>query len=132
LFPDQLAYIVNHAEDRVLLVDPDLLPLIEAVAPKLTSVEHFVVLSHTVPETRLPNVVAYEDLLSAAGPDFPWPELDENMPAATCYTSATTGNPKGVVYSHRSNYLHAMAIGLTDVIGLSERDVMLPFVPMFH
>jgi fatty-acyl-CoA synthase len=132
LFPDQLAYIINHAEDRVLLVDADLLPLIAAVTSRLTTVQHVVALSHNVPETTLPNVLAYEDLLSGATSEFDWPELDERMPAATCYTSATTGNPKGVVYSHRSNYLHAMAIGLTDVMGLSERDVLLPFVPMFH
>ncbi len=132
LFPDQLAYIINHAEDRVLLIDADLLPLIEAVASRLTSVKHFVVLSHQVPESKLPNLLAYEQLLADAKPEFSWPELNENLPAATCYTSATTGNPKGVVYTHRSTYLHAMAAGLADVLALSERDVILPFVPMFH
>ncbi len=132
LFPEQLAYIINHAEDRVLLIDADLLPLIEAVAPKLTAVKHYVVLSHKVPETKLANVLAYEQLLAEASPDFPWPELDENLPAASCYTSATTGNPKGVVYTHRSTFLHAMAAGLADVLALSERDSVLPFVPMFH
>jgi fatty-acyl-CoA synthase len=132
LFPEQLAYIINHAEDRVLLIDADLLPLIEAVAPKLTTVKHFVVLSHEAPPSPLPNLLAYEQLLAGASSDFDWPELDEHLPAATCYTSATTGHPKGVVYTHRSTFLHAMSTGLADVLGLSERDVLLPFVPMFH
>ncbi|HLG70669.1 MAG TPA: long-chain fatty acid--CoA ligase [Chloroflexota bacterium] len=132
LFPDQLAYILNHAHDSVLLIDADLLPLIEAVAPRLTSIKHFVVLSHTVPESTLPNLLSYEQLLAAAPAEFPWPELDEHMPCATCYTSATTGNPKGVVYTHRSTYLHSMAAGLADCLALSERETVLPFVPMFH
>jgi fatty-acyl-CoA synthase len=132
LFPDQLAYIINHAQDRVLLIDPDLLPLIQGLAHRLNTVEHFVVLSHTVPDTSLPDVLSYEQLLSAAQAEIEWPELDEKQPAALCYTSATTGNPKGVMYTHRSCYLHALAIGLADVIGVSERDCVLPFVPMFH
>ncbi len=132
LFPEQLAYIINHAEDRVLLIDVDLLPLIEGVADKLTSIKHFVVLSHSVPESKLPNLLSYEQLLADASPEYPWPELDEHMPAATCYTSATTGNPKGVVYTHRSTFLHAMASGLVDCMALCERDVAMPFVPMFH
>ncbi|HEX6511502.1 MAG TPA: long-chain fatty acid--CoA ligase, partial [Chloroflexota bacterium] len=132
LFPEQLAYIINHAGDRVLLIDADLLPLIENVADKLTGVEHFVVLSHSVPDSKLPKLLAYEQLLAEAPAELEWPSLDENMPAATCYTSATTGNPKGVVYTHRSMYLHCMAQGLTDLLGVSERDVLLPFVPMFH
>ena len=132
LFPEHLAYIINHAEDRVLLIDVDLLPLVEAVADKLRTVRHFVVLSHTVPDSKLPNLLSYEELLADAGPNFDWPELDERQPAATCYTSATTGNPKGVVYTHRSTYLHTMAGGLANGLGLSERDVVLPFVPMFH
>src|SRR5690348_1227021 len=94
LFPEQLVYIVNHAHDCVLLIDPDLLPLIEAVASKLTTVKHFVVLSHSVPESSLPNLLSYEQLLAGAAPEFPWPDLDEQTPCATCYTSATTGNPK--------------------------------------
>src|SRR5581483_1342450 len=132
LFPDQLAYIINHAGDRVLLIDADLLPLIENVADRLSTVKHFVVLSHSVPDSKLPGLLAYEDLLAEQPPEFDWPELDENMPSATCYTSATTGNPKGVVYTHRSQYLHSIDVGLADGLGLSERDVMLPFVPMFH
>ncbi|MBV9119223.1 MAG: long-chain fatty acid--CoA ligase, partial [Chloroflexi bacterium] len=132
LFPEQLAYIINHAEDRVVLVDADLVPALEAIAGQLKGVRHFVILSHETHGTSLPNALAYEDLLAQAPAEFDWPELDENAPAAMCYTSATTGNPKGVVYSHRSNYLHSMAAGLADVLGLGERDVVLPFVPMFH
>ncbi|HVA22758.1 MAG TPA: long-chain fatty acid--CoA ligase [Chloroflexota bacterium] len=132
LFPEQLAYIINHAEDRVLLIDTDLLPLIEAVTPKLTTVKHFVVLAHDVPNSQLPNLQSYEQLLASANPEFAWPELDEKLPAAMCYTSATTGNPKGVIYTHRSTYLHALATGLADGLALGERDVVLPFVPMFH
>ena len=132
LFPEQLVYIINHAEDQVLLIDSDLLPLIEGVADKLHTVKHFVVLSHETHDTKLPHALAYEPLLADAAPEFPWPELDESQAAATCYTSATTGNPKGVVYTHRSTYLHATAAGLADGLGLRERDCVLPFVPMFH
>jgi fatty-acyl-CoA synthase len=132
LFPEQLAYIVNHAEDQVLLIDADLLPLIENVADKLKTVRHFVVLSHSVPDSTLPGLLSYEQLLAEADPGFAWPELHETMPCAICYTSATTGHPKGVVYTHRSQFLHSMATGLADTLALSERDTILPFVPMFH
>lgn len=134
LFPDQLIYIINHAEDRVLLIDADLVPIVEAIADRLTSVRQYVVMADgPLPATTLSPVWSYEELLAEAGPDFAWPEdLDENAPSAMCYTSATTGNPKGVVYTHRSQYLHSMAIGLADTLGLCERDAVLPFVPMFH
>src|SRR5512147_1724716 len=130
---DQIAYIINHADDQVLFVDPTLLPAVEKLAPHLKSVKHFVVMDEHVPaDCKLPNVHAYEELLSATSPDHPWPHLDENDAAAMCYTSGTTGNPKGVVYSHRSIFLHCMGLTMADSLGLCERDVYLPVVPMFH
>jgi fatty-acyl-CoA synthase len=134
LFPDQLAYMINHAADRVMLIDADLVPAIEAIAERLSTVRHYVIMCDgPLPATTLSPVSSYETLLAAESPSFDWPEIaDENAPAATCYTSATTGNPKGVVYTHRSQYLHAVAIGLADTLAVSERDTILPFVPMFH
>jgi len=130
---DQLTYIIAHADDQVLFIDPTLLPAIEKLAPQLKSVKHFVVMGDKVPEgTTLNPVHAYEDLLNSASPDYPWPHLQENDAAAMCYTSGTTGNPKGVVYSHRSIYLHSLGLSMTDSFGLSERDVFMPVVPMFH
>lgn len=129
---DQLAYIINHAEDQVLFVDPSLLPGVEKLAPHLKSVKHFVVMGDKVPEgTALSPVHAYEDLLNAS-PDYAWPNLDENDAAAMCYTSGTTGHPKGVAYSHRSIYLHSLGLSMADSFGLSERDIFMPVVPMFH
>lgn len=135
LFPDQIAYIINHAEDRVLLIDPSLLPVLESIRDRLTSVQAYVVLGDAadVPETTLSPVYAYEELLRGAKPDFAYPtDLDENAPMGMCYTSATTGNPKGVVYTHRGIYLHSMALGLANTFGLSEADTAMPIVPMFH
>jgi len=130
---DQIAFIANHAEDKVLFVDPSLLPAIEKLAPHLKKVEHFIVMGDTVPEgTALSPVHAYEDLLKNAAAEYPWPRIDENDAAAMCYTSGTTGNPKGVVYSHRAIYLHSLGLSMTDSFGLSERDVFMPVVPMFH
>ncbi len=130
---DQLAYIVAHADDQILFVDPSLLPAIEKLAPQLKSVKHFIVMSDAVPpETKLSPVHAYEDLLKDVGSDYPWPRLDENDAAGMCYSSGTTGNPKGVVYSHRAIYLHSLGLSMADSFGLSERDVFMPVVPMFH
>ncbi|WP_270180840.1 long-chain fatty acid--CoA ligase [Alkalihalobacillus sp. CinArs1] len=135
LSPEHIAYVVNHAEDKILMVDEDLVPLIEKVQDKLTTVERYIIMSdkETLPETTLSPVYSYEELLQEGDENFQLREdLDENAPAGMCYTSATTGNPKGVVYSHRGIVLHSMATGLADSLGLSERDVCLPIVPMFH
>ncbi len=134
LFPEQIAWIMNHAEDRCLFVDITFMPLVEKIAPTVPSLHKIIVLTDAahMPETSLPNVVAYEDWLAEADGDFQWVALDENEAAGMCYTSGTTGDPKGVVYSHRSNVLHAMMACMPDAMGLSARDVVLPVVPMFH
>lgn len=132
---DHLAFVINHAGDKVLLVDEDLLPAIEAVRGQLKTVEHFVVMTdkERLPETKLAPVHSYEELLARAPDDFAFPEdIDEWEDAGVCYSSATTGNPKGVFYTHRAIFLHSMAVSMVDTIGLSERDVVLPVVPMFH
>lgn len=135
LSPQHISYIINHAEDKVLLVDPDILPLLESCAAELKTVKAFIIMTDDkeLPETILSPVYHYEKLLAEANPDYHYPEdLDENDPAGMCYTSATTGNPKGVVYSHRGIVLHSMALGLADSAAISEKDVALPVVPMFH
>jgi len=135
LFPDQIAYIVNHAGDQVILVDPLVISLLEPLADKLGQVQHIVVMGDE--PSGLDRVAGrpahdYEALLAAAPPEYPFPDLDEETAAAMCYTSGTTGNPKGVLYSHRAIVLHSMGEALADVMALSERDVVLPVVPMFH
>jgi fatty-acyl-CoA synthase len=134
LFPEQIAWIINHAEARVLLTDLTFLPLLEKLADKLATIERYVVLTDAahMPATSLRDAIAYEQWIGEVDGDFAWKSFDENTAAGMCYTSGTTGNPKGVVYSHRSNVLHAMATAARDVIGISFRDVVMPVVPMFH
>lgn len=135
LSPRDLEYIVNHAADRVVFVDEDLLPLLEPLAPKCPTVEQWVVCSDKGAgnwRSSLPGAVDYEEWIAGHTGDYRWPEIDENSPMGLCYTSGTTGNPKGVMYTHRSTYLHTMAQAMTDAIGLSALDSALPIVPMFH
>lgn len=135
LFPEHLIHVINHAEDKVIFVDEDLIPILEKVAPHLKTVEKYIVLTdkEEIPSTTLSPVYHYETLLAGAADVFAFPDdLDENTPAAMCYTTATTGLPKGVIYTHRSIYLHSLMEALPDVLGISERDVVMPVVPMFH
>ncbi|MGH8999780.1 MAG: long-chain fatty acid--CoA ligase, partial [Acidimicrobiia bacterium] len=132
LFPEQLTYVVNHAEDKVILVDATLVPLLGKVAGELKTVEHYVLIGEGDASPLGENVVSYEELLAAEEPGYEWPELDERSAAAMCYTSGTTGNPKGVVYSHRSTYLHSLLACAGTAFGLTEADRILPIVPMFH
>jgi fatty-acyl-CoA synthase len=133
LFEEQIIYIANHAEDRVLFFDLTFVKLVEKLAPSLSTIEHFVLLTDRahMPESSL-NLLCYEDLLAAESVDAPWTDMPENAPAGLCYTSGTTGNPKGVQYSHRSNVLHAMAACATDVFAMGARTVVLPIAPMYH
>ena len=131
LFPEQLAYIINHADDQVIIVDNTLAPLLAKVRDQIPNVKHIIV--HGPESTGvLGETLDYETILAAEKPGFEWPDLDENDAAIMCYTSGTTGNPKGVVYSHRSTWLHSMASTSANSIGLSERDRCLLIVPMFH
>lgn len=133
LFADQLVYIINNAEDKIIFVDGDLVPILEKFADQLPSVQLYVIMGEAPDATgKLQPAVDYETFIGSQPESIEWPQLDENAAAAMCYTSGTTGNPKGVVYSHRSIFLHSMGVGLADGPGLSERDVALPVVPMFH
>ncbi|MFQ5592753.1 MAG: long-chain fatty acid--CoA ligase [Anaerolineae bacterium] len=133
LFPDQMAYIINHAEDKVIFIDDTLLPALERVKDQLEGVENYVVMSDTGGfETSLAPALNYETLIEGAPATYDFPVLDENDAAGMCYTSGTTGNPKGVVYSHRAIVLHTLGESLADTFGIAERDVVLPIVPMFH
>jgi 3-(methylthio)propionyl---CoA ligase len=138
LFQDQICWIINHAEDRMMFVDLTFVPALEAALEKnptgLKTIERFVVLTDGahMPKTTLTNAVAYEDWIAEVDGDFAWKSFDENTAAGMCYTSGTTGNPKGVLYSHRSNVLHAFMAALPDAKGISSRDVVLPVVPFFH
>ena len=134
LFPDQIAWIVNHAQDRVMITDLTFVPILEKIADQMPSIERFVVLTDAehMPQTTLKNAVAYEEWLKEADGDFEWKTFDENTAAAMCYTSGTTGDPKGVLYSHRSNVLHALMANNGDSLGTRASDTMLPVVPLFH
>ncbi|MFC9731167.1 long-chain fatty acid--CoA ligase [Streptomyces roseolus] len=133
--PEQLAFIVNHAADRVVLVNGSLLPLLAPLLPHLPTVEHIVVAGpgdRSLLDGAAPRVHEYEELIAGRPTAYDWPELDERSAAAMCYTSGTTGDPKGVVYSHRSIYLHSMQVNMTESMGLTDRDTTLVVVPQFH
>ena len=134
LFPDQIAWIINHAEDRIVMTDLTFIPILEKIADKVPSVERYIVFTDKahMPQTTLKNAVAYEDWIAEADGDFKWKTFDENTAAAMCYTSGTTGDPKGVLYSHRSNVLHSMMANNGDALGATSKDTMLPVVPLFH
>jgi acyl-CoA synthetase (AMP-forming)/AMP-acid ligase II len=131
--PDQLAYIINHAEDKVIFVDGTLLPLFERLAGQINSVQH-IVLINAAPgvTTNFPNVSHYEDLMAAASDEFTWRSTDERLAMGLCYTSGTTGNPKGALYSHRSMYLHTLGVCQSNSLAVTEADIVLPVVPQFH
>jgi len=131
LFPEQLTYIINHAEDRVIIVDDSIVPLLARVVKDLKTVERYIVVG-SGDASALGDVLRYEEVLAAEQQGFEWPERDERSAAAMCYTSGTTGNPKGVVYSHRSTFLHSLAACSASVFALTEHDRILPIVPMFH
>jgi fatty-acyl-CoA synthase len=134
LFPEQIVWIINHAEDRVVFTDLTFLPLLEKLAAKLPTVERYIVLTGAahMPQTTLRNAVAYESWIAEVDGDFAWKSFDENTAAGMCYTSGTTGNPKGVVYSHRSNILHALCAMQPDAFGMSSCDIAMAVVPLFH
>ncbi|MGE8541279.1 long-chain fatty acid--CoA ligase [Acinetobacter sp. ANC 3813] len=134
LFPEQLVFIINDAADKVILFDKTFLPLIKAVKPMLKSVEHFICLDapDAAVSEQLPDIKFYDDLIAEHSEQFAWPEFDELTASSLCYTSGTTGNPKGVLYSHRSTVLHSYGICMPDSLNISARDIMLPVVPMFH
>jgi fatty-acyl-CoA synthase len=132
LFPEQIAYVINHAEDRIVFVDDTLVPLLEQLAPRLEGVEHFVVMGDG-PTGTLPRALRYEELLADAPGGVPdYPALDEREAAALCYTSGTTGNPRGVLYSHRSSTLHSVSALMSSSLGIRPDDRVLVVVPMFH
>lgn len=135
LSADHIVYIINHAENKALLIDEDLLPIIEKVKDRLTTVKHFILMTDQdeLPETTIQPLYSYEKLLASGDPAFQFKkDIDEYAPAGMCFTSATTGNPKGVVYTHRALFLHSLCLGLVDTLALSEKDVSMPVVPMFH
>ncbi|MGO4394426.1 3-(methylthio)propionyl-CoA ligase [Variovorax sp. M-6] len=135
LHADQVVWIAEHAEDQVLFFDLTFLPLVEAIAPRTTTIRHFVAMTdraHMPAQSTVPGLLCYEDLIESGSERFAWPDLDENAASSLCYTSGTTGNPKGVLYSHRSTMLHTFAAALPDALNCSASDVILPVVPMFH
>ncbi|WP_170774257.1 long-chain-fatty-acid--CoA ligase [Ruegeria lacuscaerulensis] len=134
LFPEQLTYIINHAQDRVLFFDATFIPLVAALHSHLTEVQHFVLMGPRNEDAiaQVPGVQFYDEFIETGDAGFDWPSFDENTASSLCYTSGTTGNPKGVLYSHRSTVLHSFGSNTRDVIGFSAMDVVLPVVPMFH
>jgi len=134
LFEDQVVYIINHAEDTLLFLDPDHLPLAEKLASRLPTIQRYIVLCDKadMPETGLSKALCYEDLLGDEPTDYPWPVFDENLASSLCYTSGTTGDPKGVLYSHRSTVLHALGAAQVGAMALGPKDCILPIAPMYH
>jgi len=135
LFPQHLEFIIKDAEDKVLFVDQPLVPLLKPLAGKIPSIQQFVLMTDGAPaaeDAGLGEMLDYETLLAAEAEDYPWPKLSERMAAAMCYTSGTTGNPKGVAYSHRSQFIHTMGVLQADNLAIKETDTVLPIVPMFH
>jgi fatty-acyl-CoA synthase len=137
LHPDQVSYIVNHAGDKILCVDLNILPLIEKASENFRTVEALVIMTdeNNMVKPKIKNgikVICYEEFIKDQSEEFIWPELDEKTASSLCYTSGTTGNPKGVLYSHRSTVLHAYGMNLKDVVPYGAKDVVLPVVPLFH
>ena len=135
LHPEQIAYIANHAEDQYLLFDMTFLPIVQAIAAHCPGIKGYIMMcdhDRLPTDGKVPNLMAYEDLITANSDDFSWPVFDENSASSLCYTSGTTGNPKGALYSHRSTILHSYASSLPDGLNVSARDSVLPVVPMFH
>ena len=134
LFSQQLTYIINHAEDKILIIDNDLLPIIEQIISSCKTVQNIIVISDldNMPKSTIPDIICYEELLKEQDEDFEWIKGDEKEACGICYTSGTKGNPKGVVYTHRSNVLHAMTSASPDMLNLSSRDRVMPVVPLFH